>query len=1276
MGLRKPWCKWSTGDRVDVVIQVLFRDDSLGPHCCTLIGIGEVVQITGHELATGAIFTLGDVEFRSGELHELIIDEQSKVWQHDSTKQGVFSCLEVCSGGGFSSEGIVAAGFSSLGGIDQNDRFGKIFALAHHVPFVCCDVGSPEALEAAFALSACGGVIMAGINCQPYSVAGDQRKEQDSRSASLPKTLELAWLLQVSAVVLECTPAALGDSFVQSCIRDFAEKANMHITQRILKLSNCWASKRDRWWAVLTNKMFGTFVMDDLPSMPQFQKVNSIMPYIRHWPNTDLEQLVLSLYEHGKFMDYGGGVTPHFLQMDGVMTTALHAWGNQCYPCRCGCRAGFSEQRLQSRGLHGQLIPSSDILTRAGETFPCCRHLHPIEVCLLCGSDPSRNVGDDLRLALAATGQMASPVQAVWVFSHLRRLFQAFFGHGPLCSPVEVLQCWQSHVLGARDKLWPNCNPRSLVPTRTAPMFSQPCVEAGGIVLHSVEGIEIGKIQVQYPATIMNLAKAEASLCHDSLDALQVWDMQGNVVPFSTPIHDGFSFIVGKKHEIPWFLRPKPSLATSLPDMEVDFAAETPGDKQATAVDVQKLSVGQPSDVAPSLDFVAGNIQRAVDSTEVTTVESKHDDPLCPLSAESLLQLLGPQVLTQGALTGLRSQVIPAEVRKQILSNQKDSMGDDEMIWHLHLIAAQASNDQRVIVWDPIVMTSVSKVRQGHLVFSWAGLLPSTCTIITAVVLHQHWIPLIWRKDGMQLLGFTGGIPDESLEIIKALHAYVCKMVDVPVSELGLASQLPPSAWCGSVAVQYIRHLLSGIPFREVHESPQRTHQLLQDQFVAALGMNCPRPWIWGRGSSEQDEKLSALLRQHGVEITDVPSRIDHLKKSLGLEAIQKSLQSNNPWRDLKWHANQCLPPLQLIRPAELQGAIEKRAGSKVPVGNRSQKKKGNGKGSSATPPGVNPSSLRLEAGVFEGDGVALEQVQMSQIGPLISGVVLATVDQAFPYLVAGKQVSVGALAVIIMNPPGEGLQVPLIAERVKFPVVCAANAEPLIVEGDMYQLGSKPVCKQAFAKPVSLKTIDTCVFKIAAFKDGFGELWSNVISHPIQTLLSKLPMLVKCTSENTCDCAKWHLDPEIGVADPILELWNRQWLTVGFSQVRPGEADLFSVTIRVPKAVEDALLCVSGQDGVCVEPRSLDGRKPSDDFFVVWIPKISASQALVMKQTTAKVNFSWLDHFHSVHCVRDLLMLFVRWVGRQDHFMHYQQHAMFKVSCGKFKLPVHPPER
>lgn len=45
--------------------------------------------------------------------------------------------------------------------------------------------------------------------------------------------------------------------------------------------------------------------------------------------------------------------------------------------------------------------------------------------------------------------------------------------------------------------------------------------------------------------------------------------------------------------------------------------------------------------------------------------------------------------------------------------------------------------------------------------------------------------------------------------------------------------------------------------------------------------------------------------------------------------------------------------------------------------------------------------------------------------------------------------------------------------------MVCVANAEPLIVEGDLYQLGSKPVIKHSVSAMVHLKTVDTSVIKM-----------------------------------------------------------------------------------------------------------------------------------------------------------------------------------------------------
>lgn len=117
---------------------------------------------------------------------------------------------------------------------------------------------------------------------------------------------------------------------------------------------------------------------------------------------------------------------------------------------------------------------------------------------------------------------------------------------------------------------------------------------------------------------------------------------------------------------------------------------------------------------------------------------------------------------------------------------------------------------------------------------------------------------------------------------------------------------------------------------------------------------------------------------------------------------------------------------------------------------------------------------------------------------------------------------------------------------------------------------------------------------------------------------------LSKCVEEVSCDCQRWHASAG-GFTDPVMELWNRQWLSYTFAQVKPSDADMYSVTVRIPKLLEKKLLSASGSDSICFEPRSLDGRKPSDEYAVVWVPKISAAQALLLKQTNVLV-LVWRD--------------------------------------------------
>lgn len=1206
MGLLKPWNSFEIGDRCNLLFELVCVGDGMGPHFCNAVGYSKPFHLVGVQIQDGHFFTVVDARVcEVGDCVTIGIDEGTLIWPHTvASQQQVFSCIELCSGAGFTLEGIKASGFHPLASVESNDKFRELHSAIHDSPFICCDIGSIGALKTVFELHAEGSSVMAGINCQPYSVAGDKRKELDQRASSLPKALSFAWLIGAQVVVLECTPLAMSDEFVQHSIRDFAYQANMTIQQQVLRLGSCWASRRDRWWCVMAKRYFSFPPIPELPVMHQFQKVSQIMPYVKHWPDDEVAQLVLSLYEHGKFIDYGGGLEPHFLDMNSQMATALHAWGNQIYPCKCGCRVGFSEERLRSKGLHGQLIPGGDLIERMGTMIPCCRHLHPKEVMLLCCSNPLRDVSGDMRLALAAAGQMASPLHAVWVFGHIRRQLQISFASSPVVDPMALLCDWQSSVLQARDLVWPTVPMAKMVPTRTLSLPKLPVMQVS-VACDSAQGF----IDVHMPpgTSVREVIEAELKLTGDQELYASLMDDNGRFQPcsFDHVLENGdfarVSVVVLKEVNTNQCDQVFPSLSELDEHMYEEDEPMVP-----EALDLPMDFRHADEGAVPGLP---------VEESHPTVEKAEFDftmwqDPLSKLSRSSLLQVLCPQVLTIGAFEGLRKQQISGALRKLVLKNQDGSMGDDEMLWQLHRVA-HASVGHQVVVWDPLVMTALAKLRQGRVVFQWASSLPLNCLVITAVVVAAHWIPVVWKKEANVINGFSCFVPSNHRDIIQDLHAYVCRMCGSSVTSVAFADQLPTKQFCGTAAIRYVAYLVLG----ENLDCSESALQHLYLQTANAFRDQClhqvPRPWIWGLGS-EGGHSLDALLRQHGVEEVNIEARCEKVMVALGREHVSKALKSQNPWKNLKWLANQKVPPYQLIQPAELQNAIAARSKSGVPLGNRAMKAKGKGKGKQSEQ--VNPDLLRLEPGVFVGNEKPLPQLQVAQIGPVAAGVVLATLEQALPYLTSGKQVSMGSLGIVVLHSAATHPPLPLIGEKVKFPVFCVTNAEPLIVEGDLYQLGNIPVLKNAAQPLVHLKTVETCVVKAVVFRDGI-EHWSQVASHPIQYILSKVACLNKCQEEVTCDCQKWHA-PSEGVADPLMELWNRQWLSLSFSQVKPQDSDMFSVTIRAPKALEIKLMSVSGGDSIVFEPRSLDGRKPSEEYVVIWLQKATAAQALLKKQT------------------------------------------------------------
>ena len=207
----------------------------------------------------------------------------------------------------------------------------------------------------------------------------------------------------------------------------------------------------------MTSHDFGPVQLRPLPADPQHRTVASIMPTLAPWPEHEIQQLLLTEHEVRVFSQVLGDLDTVVLRSDLPMPTALHGWGNQLIPCRCGCRrAAFTSQRIQSRGIHTVLIKS-------GEQY---RHMHPAECALLNGLHPGMQWVGNCRLGLALVGQLASPIQSVWIMMHVQAQAHTHYTVQPP-KPETVLQAYKAQLLQAREEVWTTCAAR--VEPRTPP---------------------------------------------------------------------------------------------------------------------------------------------------------------------------------------------------------------------------------------------------------------------------------------------------------------------------------------------------------------------------------------------------------------------------------------------------------------------------------------------------------------------------------------------------------------------------------------------------------------------------------------------------------------------------------------------------------------------------------------------------------------------------------------------------------------------------------------
>lgn len=1228
------------GQRVNLVVEtvMLFCE---GKHIFRIMGTTQLVILEGDlpfeavqiwTILQGAVSKLGPLTINIDDGATLI--PHRPLLMHDALR-----CVELCSGAGFMSTGAEVAGFSACLGVEQNANFTRLFFANHPdgAKFLHGNIGDPKTIKHALEMDCQGAVVFAGVSCQPYSTGGDKLSAADPRAQSLPQALQFAWLMQAPAIILECAPAALHDPFVQETIRVFAFEAGFCVRQKILHLDRCWGAKRDRWWALLTATPIGPVDFDDLPIQPMYQKVASVMPCVMDLPYSHQDELLLTLHELGKFQQYSRGLRTLFVDFSRPLPTALHAWGNQIYPCACGCRAGFSEARLQCRGLYAVLVPTGALVIHQGCQLPQCRHMHPSEVALLCGAKPDLDWNSECRLGLSAVGQMASPIQAMWVAGHLRQALDRFVQQAESPDPAQLIRDWCQELMCIRDRLWP----MQSVQTKVV----QPVTERATIAVEVKRSFDSApeSLKAHDGMTVRDLLVAE-ELVQQSNTPLHAFDITGQHLPQETPLTPGLHVEVRQQVD-PW----AEALAADSPI--VSAIIEKPVQICKALEEALARDLDLPLDLPPGFEAASRpDASTSVIADEAVLYERDHSfrvgashlgasvlpehggarlqfgsqEALCNLQQPGLLQMLYPHVDSSDALAGLFQQTMDKEVRQQILRNQGMLWADDEIRFHLQQLQVRAPEDQHLEAWDPLSLSSSLKHGGCQWISTENCHKHSTRTIVSVACIHSHWIPVMWRLDQAKLYGFTYNTNPVQLALIQGFHDCLCSAFDCQDAGLVVRDTLlTHSTGCGPIAIDFLHHMVFRSELCAEVDRLYQMHAHLRSVFVDSLDVHTPRPWIWGQGQ-EVRTQLLAILRQHGVSAEDVESRMDMLYSKIGKTEITKAIMSGQPWKELKWAANQLTPPVQIVRPQELQQAIGQRASQAQPVGRKRDKNKGKGKGKqdkSLQTLNIDPKGLRLADGIFElEDGQPITQVALSDIGPFTAGVILATYQESLPYLQGGKQISGSGLGIAIMDPPKDFVA-SLPSERISFPVICAANSEPLIVDTMVVQFGKQRVRKATSNNVVELKSIATCVAKCVVFRDEWEGEWGVFVQHPMKCIIQALGILMVC-DDVECDhkCGRWHRDPKIDITDPILGVWNRQWLTSTYAMVAPLESDLYTVTLRLPASLEEAMQNLSGYKGLYVEPKGLDGRSVSSAHQVIWLPKSTVSQARMHAQTVPGV--------------------------------------------------------
>ena len=421
---------------------------------------------------------------------------------------------------------------------------------------------------------------------------------------------------------------------------------------------------------------------------------------------------------------------------------------------------------------------------------------------------------------------------------------------------------------------------------------------------------------------------------------------------------------------------------------------------------------------------------------------------------------------------------------------------------------------------------------------------------------------------------------------------------------------------CGTIALGHFARILGLVSpeqaavFEDLHPSFAVCSQLVP--CVTALV---------GYGNPDEEAIVLAheqILPAKGVPIAKVRERAGDSIKALGVQPLQKALESKNVWAALKSLGSSRPKPFMWISHSELQEHIQQRAKSKFGADVDQPRPKGSKvqKSAPAVASMLDPDSLNLLPGIFvSNDGSSVDQIPLSDVQKNSEGVAFASLAEAKPFLTEAKFISTEALSLLVVGtlPPDVAHALP--ASSVRVPAIYQGTQEPILVDCTAIQLGDQAVYAKQNNRVKEIAVFPTIVFRAHVFQDLWTEDndWNELASRPLKSLTNVFPAVTMCRNDLCArDCGKFHPSlEEEGVEAAILDTWGFHWHNLEGQKTTPPKAAVLSFYLRVLDSNFNQIHLLSGQCGTFFEPRRTDSPGPDPKYAVIWLQRSSLKEAL-----------------------------------------------------------------